>query len=69
MLTSSIPFQVDFADDFSHSNFDHDLVLSMRSPHDVPLRSGRTTADLVNEGGDVTKRCGIRATGGVFLNI
>jgi len=69
MLTSSIPFQVGFADDFSHSNSDYDPVLSKRFPHDMPLRSGRSAADLINEGGDVTKRCGIRAMGGAFINI
>ena len=69
MPKSSIPFRRDLADDFRRFNLPNELVLSMRSPHDVPLRSGRTTADLVNEGGDVTKRCGIFATGGVFLNV
>ena len=69
MLTSSIPFQVHFASDFSHFNSDHDFVLSLRSPYDMPLRSGRSAADLINEGGDVTKRCGIRAMGGAFLNV
>jgi len=69
MLTSSIPFQVHFVGDFSHSNSDYDPVLGKRYPHDVPFRSGRSAADLINEGGDVTKRCGIHATAGAFLNI
>jgi hypothetical protein len=69
MLTSSIPFQVHFARDSPRVNFHYDFVLSLRSPYDMPLRSGRSAADLINEGGDVTKRCGIRAMGGAFINI
>jgi len=69
MLKSSIPFQVDLADDFPRVNLHNELVLSKRFPHDMPLRSGRSAADLINEGGDVTKRCGIRAMGGAFINI
>jgi len=69
MPKSSIPFRRDLADDFRRFNLPNELVLSMRSPHDVPLRSGRSAADLINEGGDVTKRCGIRAMGGAFINI
>jgi hypothetical protein len=68
MLTSSIPFQVHFARDSPRVNFHYEFVLSKRFPHDMPLRSGRSPADLINEGGDVTKGCGIRTTAGASIN-
>jgi hypothetical protein len=69
MLASLTLFQINFARDSPRVNFHYEFVLSKRFPHDMPLRSGRSAADLINEGGDVTKRCGIRAMGGAFINI